>query len=67
MSYTLIICLIIIGFILLTLEILVFPGTSVAGILGLGALVFSVYETFATHGNTRACGFHCLDNFSTAK
>lgn len=52
MSYTLIICLIIIGFILLTLEILVFPGTSVAGILGLGALVFSVYETFATHGNT---------------
>ena len=51
MSYTLIICLILIGFILLALEILVFPQTSVAGILGLAALVFSVYETFATHGN----------------
>ena len=51
MSYPLLLCLILIGFVLLALEILVFPGTSVAGILGLAALVFSVYETFATHGS----------------
>lgn len=52
MSITLIVCLILIGLVLIVLELLVFPGTSVAGILGLGAMAYSVYAAFASYGAT---------------
>lgn len=50
MSYFLIVCLILIGFIFITLELLVFPGTSLAGVAGLGALGYALYGTFTHHG-----------------
>lgn len=52
MSYTLIISLILVGFLLLALEILVLPGTTVAGILGVGGIVFAIYSAFSHFGQT---------------
>lgn len=53
MSYFLIICLILIGFIFITLELLVFPGTTLAGVAGLASLGYALYGVFTYHG-TRA-------------
>lgn len=53
MSYFLIICLILIGFIFITLELLVFPGTTLAGVAGLASLGYAIYGVFTYHG-TRA-------------
>lgn len=50
MSLILIICIILIAFALLALEILVLPGTTVAGILGIGGLCFAVYSAFTSMG-----------------
>lgn len=52
MSYFLIGCLILMGFAFIALELLVFPGTTLAGVAGLGALGYAVYGTFVHHGNT---------------
>lgn len=52
MSIILIICLILIGLVLIVLELLVFPGTTFAGMLGLGAMGYSVYSAFSTYGGT---------------
>lgn len=51
MTLLLITGLIIVGLILIALEILVFPGM-IAGLLGLGALAYSVYFAFTACGNT---------------
>ena len=50
MSYFLIICLILIGFIFITLELLVFPGTTLAGVAGLASLGYALYGVFTYHG-----------------
>ena len=50
MSWLLIIVLIVIGLILLLVEMLLMPGTAIAGILGLVAIGFSVYETYSFYG-----------------
>lgn len=50
MSYFLIVCLILIGFIFVSLELLVFPGTTLAGVAGLASLGYAVYGAFAYHG-----------------
>ncbi len=52
MSWTVIIVLLLLGMLFLLLEILVFPGTSVAGILGFALIVIAVWQTYATHGST---------------
>ncbi|GAB4313075.1 MAG: hypothetical protein Kow00127_03940 [Bacteroidales bacterium] len=52
MSLTLIIILILVGFALLLLEVLVLPGTNVAGILGFVLLIVAVWQTFASYGRT---------------
>lgn len=52
MSLTLIICIILISFVLLALEILVLPGTTVAGILGMAGICFAVYSAFSSLGTT---------------
>ncbi|MCM1042252.1 MAG: serine protease [Bacteroides sp.] len=51
MSYFLIICLILVGFIFVTLELLVFPGTTLAGVAGLASLGYAIYGTFTHHGS----------------
>lgn len=50
MSLFLIGTLIILGFVLLILELLVLPGTTVVGILGLGAIGYAIYESFVAYG-----------------
>ena len=50
MSYFLIVCLILIGFIFVSLELLVFPGTTLAGVAGLASLGYAVYGAFVYHG-----------------
>ncbi|MHC1707212.1 MAG: NfeD family protein [Bacteroidales bacterium] len=50
MSWTIIILLIIIGLLLLVLEVLVIPGSTVVGILGFASMLFAVYKAFAVHG-----------------
>lgn len=51
MTLLLIAGLVVVGLILIALEILVFPGM-IAGLLGLGALAYSVYFAFTARGNT---------------
>lgn len=50
MSYLLIVSLILIGFILITLELIVVPGIGLAGVAGLGSLGYALYGTFTYHG-----------------
>lgn len=50
MSLTIIILLIVTGLLLMVLEILVIPGTSVAGVLGFIALALGIWQAWATHG-----------------
>ena len=51
MSWTIIAVLIIVGFLFLLLEILVLPGTSVAGIIGFVLIAIGVYQAYAVYGN----------------
>jgi len=51
MTLTIIISLIITGLILLILEILVFPGTTVVGLIGFVLIVFGVYNAYAVLGS----------------
>jgi membrane-bound ClpP family serine protease len=50
MTWTIIAVLIIVGFVFLLLEILVLPGTNVAGIIGFVLLVVGVWQAYATFG-----------------
>jgi membrane-bound ClpP family serine protease len=50
MSWSLIVVLIVIGLIFLLLEMLVIPGTTIAGVVGFGCVVVAVWAAFATHG-----------------
>lgn len=50
MSYFLIVCLILIGFVLITLEMIVVPGIGLAGVAGIGSLGYALYGTFTYHG-----------------
>lgn len=50
MTWTLIIILIAIGFLFFLLEILVIPGTGVAGIIGFGLIAFGIYQAFHVFG-----------------
>lgn len=50
MTITVIIILLLIGFLLLLLEILVLPGTNVAGILGFILIAVAVWQAFEVYG-----------------
>ncbi len=52
MSWTIIVVLIVIGVLFLVLELLVFPGTSIAGIIGVGLIVGSVWMAYNQYGKT---------------
>lgn len=52
MSLTIIVLLILIGLMFLVLEILVIPGTSVAGVLGFVAISIAIWQSWAVHGTT---------------
>lgn len=51
MSWLVIITLILVGLTFLLLEILVVPGTTVVGIVGVAMMGFAIYSTYASHGN----------------
>lgn len=52
MSLTIIILLILVGLLFLVLEILVIPGTSVAGVLGFIAIGVGIWQSWAVYGTT---------------
>lgn len=52
MSLSLLIILVLLGFLLLAIELLITPGMGVPGILGLASLVGGVVLAFITYGNT---------------
>ncbi len=52
MSWSLIVVLILIGLIFLLLEMLVIPGTTVAGVVGFACVVIAVWAAFSTHGTS---------------
>lgn len=52
MSLTIIILLIVTGLLLLVLEILIIPGTSVAGVLGFIAIGIGIWQAWVGYGTT---------------
>ncbi|HRZ20957.1 MAG TPA: hypothetical protein P5184_04770, partial [Bacteroidales bacterium] len=52
MTWTLIVILLLVGFILLLLEMLVIPGITVAAVLGFIAIALAVWGAFASYGTT---------------
>ncbi len=52
MTWTLIVILLLVGFVLLLLEMLVIPGITVAAILGFVAIALAVWGAFASYGST---------------
>ncbi len=50
MSWTIIAVLIVVGFLFLLLEILVLPGTNVAGFIGFALIAIGVWQAYAGHG-----------------
>lgn len=52
MSLTIIILLIIAGLVFLVAEVLVIPGTSVAGVLGFIAIAIGIWQAWAVYGTT---------------
>ena len=52
MTWTIIAVLIVVGFLFLLLEILVLPGTSIAGIIGFILIGIGVWQAYAVHGGT---------------
>lgn len=50
MTWTIIIVLIGIGFLFLLLEVLVLPGTNIAGVLGFVLLAIGIWQAFAVYG-----------------
>jgi membrane-bound ClpP family serine protease len=51
MTWTIIAVLIIVGFLFLLLEILVLPGTNIAGVLGFILIAIGVWQSFVVFGN----------------
>lgn len=51
MTWTIIAVLIIVGFLFLLLEILVLPGTNIAGVLGFVLIGIGVWQSFVMYGN----------------
>lgn len=51
MTWTVIAILIIVGFLFLLLEILVLPGTNVAGFIGFALIAIGVWQAYASYGN----------------
>ena len=51
MSWTIIAVLIIVGFLFLLLEILVLPGTSIAGIIGFILIAIGVWQAYTSFGS----------------
>jgi len=52
MDWSLIIVLIFAGLFFLVLEILVFPGTSIVGIIGFMLIAIGIYSAYSSHGVT---------------
>jgi membrane-bound ClpP family serine protease len=52
MFWLIIAVLIVIGLLFLVLEILVIPGTGIAGVIGFALLGIGIWQTYATYGNT---------------
>jgi membrane-bound ClpP family serine protease len=50
MTWTIIAVLILVGFLFMLMEILVFPGTGIAGIIGFVLIAIGVWQAFAAHG-----------------
>lgn len=50
MTWTLILFLLLLGLVLLVLEILVIPGSTIVGILGFAAMVFAIFQAYISHG-----------------
>ncbi|MCF8378344.1 MAG: NfeD family protein [Bacteroidales bacterium] len=50
MTWTIISVLILIGFLFLLLEILVLPGTNIAGIIGFILIAIGIYQAYASYG-----------------
>lgn len=50
MTWTVILVLILVGFLFLLLEILVLPGTNIAGILGFALIGIGIWQAFAVYG-----------------
>jgi len=50
MSWTIIAVLIVVGLLFLILEILVVPGTTVAGVVGFILVAIGIWQTYAAHG-----------------
>jgi membrane-bound ClpP family serine protease len=50
MSWTIIAVLILVGFLFLLLEVLVLPGTNVAGFIGFALVAIGVWQAYAGHG-----------------
>ncbi|MEI6576839.1 MAG: NfeD family protein [Bacteroidota bacterium] len=40
------------GLVLLVIEILVIPGSTIVGVLGFGAMVYAIYNAYVSHGAT---------------
>ncbi|HNS17534.1 MAG TPA: NfeD family protein [Bacteroidales bacterium] len=52
MTWTLIVILLLVGFVLLLLEMLVIPGITVAAVLGFVSIALAVWGAFASYGTT---------------
>ncbi len=52
MTWTVIIVLMIVGFLFLLLEVLVLPGTNIAGLIGFALVAIGIWQTFAVYGTT---------------
>jgi len=51
MTWTLIVVLILVGFLFLLLEVLVLPGTNVAGVIGFLLIAAGVWQSFSRYGD----------------
>lgn len=56
MPWILIVTLIVIGLVLLMLEVLVIPGTTIAGIIGAACIIFAIWQAYTLHGTLAG---HC--------
>jgi membrane-bound ClpP family serine protease len=52
MTWTIIAVLIAVGFLFLLLEILVLPGTNIAGVIGFVLLAIGIWQAYAVYGGT---------------
>ncbi len=51
MSWLVILILILVGITFILLEMLVVPGTTVVGIIGVALMIFAIYVTYSNYGN----------------